>query len=414
MEGSQDMHYNTGNLFNRGMHMKPSWKTCLRITICAFLLYLGIYYLPAAQSVLGKVAAALAPIITGLIIAYILNILMNFYEKHYFPNLQHRSFFRKSRRGVCLFFSILTLLGILILVFSLIIPQLTSCLSILLSEVPPAVDKLLQNASASNFFPQELLSYLQSIDWQKTLSGILNFFINGFGSAAGVLIGAVSTVLSGTFNFIIGIIFALYLLISKDTLLSQLKRLLAAYLPEKWHHRLQHCLHIFNNSFHQYIVGQCKEAVILGSLCMIGMLIFGFPYALMISALIGISALIPIFGAFIGAAIGALMILTISPIKALFFLIFLIVLQQLEGNLIYPRVMGKALGLPGIWVFAAVTIGSSLMGFTGLLLGVPTASALYRLLRDDLRSREGTSVTDLSLLHESPISPPPKKKKSKR
>ena len=134
----------------------------------------------------------------------------------------------------------------------------------------------------------------------------------------------------------------------------------------------------------------------------------------MISALIGISALIPIFGAFIGAAIGALMILTISPIKALFFLIFLIVLQQLEGNLIYPRVMGKALGLPGIWVFAAVTIGSSLMGFTGLLLGVPTASALYRLLRDDLRSREGTSVTDLSLLHESPISPPPKKKKSKR
>ncbi|MBR6816011.1 MAG: AI-2E family transporter [Clostridia bacterium] len=394
--------------------MKPSWKTCLRITICAFLLYLGIYYLPAAQSVLGRVAAALAPIITGLIIAYILNILMNFYEKHYFPDLQHRSFFRKSKRGVCLFFSILTLLGILILVFSLVIPQLTSCLSILLSEVPPVVDKLLQNASASNFFPQELLSYLQSIDWQKTLSGILDFFINGFGSAAGVLIGAVSTVLSGTFNFIIGIIFALYLLISKDTLLNQLKRLLAVYLPEKWHHRLRHCLHIFNNSFHQYIVGQCKEAVILGSLCMIGMLIFGFPYALMISALIGISALIPIFGAFIGTAIGALMILTISPIKALFFLIFLIVLQQLEGNLIYPRVMGKALELPGIWVFAAVTIGSSLMGFTGLLLGVPTASALYRLLRDDLRSREGTSVTDLSLLHESPISPPPKKKKSKR
>jgi len=394
--------------------MKPSWKTCLRITICAFLLYLGIYYLPAAQSVLGRVAAALAPLITGLIIAYILNILMNFYEKHYFPDLQHRSFFRKSKRGVCLFFSILTLLGILILVFSLVIPQLTSCLSILLSEVPPVVDKLLQNASASNFFPQELLSYLQSIDWQKTLSGILDFFINGFGSAAGVLIGAVSTVLSGTFNFIIGIIFALYLLISKDTLLNQLKRLLAVYLPEKWHHRLRHCLHIFNNSFHQYIVGQCKEAVILGSLCMIGMLIFGFPYALMISALIGISALIPIFGAFIGTAIGALMILTISPIKALFFLIFLIVLQQLEGNLIYPRVMGKALGLPGIWVFASVTIGSSLMGFTGLLLGVPTASALYRLLRDNLRSREGTSVTDLSLLHESPISPPPKKKKSKR
>ena len=143
-----------------------------------------------------------------------------------------------------------------------------------------------------------------------------------------------------------------------------------------------------NNSFHRFIVGQCTEAVILGTLCIIGMMIFRFPYAVMIGVLIGATALIPIFGAYIGGAVGFIMIVTVSPIKALFFVLFLVVLQQLEGQLIYPRVVGSSIGLPGILVFSAVTVGASLFGIAGVLLGIPLMAAAYQILKDDLRARE--------------------------
>ena len=144
----------------------------------------------------------------------------------------------------------------------------------------------------------------------------------------------------------------------------------------------------WDDCFHRYIVGQCTEAVILGVLCTVGMLIFRFPYAPMIGALIGFTALIPVAGAYIGAAVGAIMILTVSPLKALLFLVFIVVLQQLEGNLIYPKVVGKSIGLPAIWVLAAITVGGSLMGIAGMLISVPITAALYRLLKEDMR-RQG-------------------------
>ena len=147
-------------------------------------------------------------------------------------------------------------------------------------------------------------------------------------------------------------------------------------------------LNVLDDSFHRYVVGQCIEAVILGTLCMLGMLVFGFPYATMIGALVGATALIPIAGAYIGAGVGAILILTVSPVEALLFLVFIVVLQQLEGNLIYPRVVGTQLGLPALWVLAAITVGGNVMGIGGMLLAVPLTTAIYRLVRENVRKRE--------------------------
>ena len=211
----------------------------------------------------------------------------------------------------------------------------------------------------------------------------------GLGSAAGAVFATVSSVVSSLVNIFLAIIFAVYLLLSRDSLQQQGRRLLACYLPQKVNRKVLHWLQVFNDCFHRYIVGQCLEAVILGALCILGMTIFRFPYAMMIGTLIGFTALIPIAGAYIGAGVGAVMILTQSPLKALLFLLFVVVLQQLEGNLIYPKVVGSSIGLPALWVLAAVTVGGGLMGIMGMLLGVPVAAALYRLLREDVLRREG-------------------------
>ena len=173
----------------------------------------------------------------------------------------------------------------------------------------------------------------------------------------------------------------------KERLGHQFRRLLDTYWKPRWTEKLYYVLRTVDNCFHRFIVGQCVEAVILGLLCILGMLIFRFPYAGMIGALIGFTALIPVAGAYIGAVVGALMIFTVSPIQALLFLVFLVVLQQLEGNLIYPRVVGSSIGLPGIWVLAAVTVGGGLLGVGGMLLGVPLTAAVYQLLRHDMNRR---------------------------
>lgn len=211
---------------------------------------------------------------------------------------------------------------------------------------------------------------------------------SGVSSMFGAVATAVSSIFSGIVTFLVSFIFSIYILLGKDRLGLQLKRLMVNYIKPAWNKKLFYVLSVFNDCFHKYIVGQCIEAVILGTLCILGMLICRFPYATMIGTLIGFTALIPVAGAYIGAGVGAFMILTVSPMKAVLFLVFIVVLQQLEGNLIYPKVVGTSIGLPGIWVLAAVTIGGSLFGVSGMLIGVPTAAAVYRILRNDMNRRE--------------------------
>ena len=207
-----------------------------------------------------------------------------------------------------------------------------------------------------------------------------------------VLVSTVSSVFSGVVTALVALIFSVYLLAGKETLGSQFHRVARRYLKQSWYERLCYLLAVVDDCFHRYIVGQCIEAVILGTLCALGMMLLRLPYATMVGALVAFTALIPVAGAYIGAGVGAFMILTVDPVKAVVFLVFLVVLQQLEGNLIYPRVVGSSMGLPGIWVLAAVTVGGGIMGVAGMLIGVPLAAAAYRILRDDVTRGETAAV----------------------
>jgi len=200
----------------------------------------------------------------------------------------------------------------------------------------------------------------------------------------GAVISTVSSVFSALVTGLLAVIFSIYVLLEQEDLRRQFGKLMGRYLSPRWQGRFSYVLHTVDDCFHRYIVGQCLEAVIIGVLCALGMGLLRLPYATMVGALVGFTALIPVAGAYIGAGVGAFMILTVDPFQALIFLVFLVILQQLEGNLIYPKVVGSSLGLPGIWVLAAVTVGGGILGIGGMLLGVPLAAAAYRILREEV------------------------------
>lgn len=373
--------------------MKETWKKSLVVCGSLFLLYLGIHYWQSVATLAKAILGAALPLTIGGIIAYLVNIVMVSYERRYFPKTRN-NFLIKSRRPVCMLLAFCTLIAIIAAVVWLILPQLVDCVSILIAEIPGVIDDLIALAERLEIFTPATLEALEAIDWKSQIGSLVQMVTSGIGSVADVLISTVSSVFSGVVTALISLIFSIYLLFAKETLANQFTRIFRRYLPEKLNHRVFYVLEIVDDCFHRYIVGQCTEAVILGVLCAIGMGILKLPYAAMIGALIAFTALIPIAGAYIGAGVGAFMILTVDPWGAVIFLIFIVVLQQLEGNLIYPRVVGSSMGLPGIWVLAAVTIGGSIMGIPGMLLGVPLAAALYRIIRDDVRKYEKTTLPE--------------------
>lgn len=373
--------------------MEKTWKKYLRTGVTIFVLFLIFYYWNVfAQTAYTAFRAAL-PLITGAIIAYILNILMSFYEKHYFPKSQ-KAAVRKSSRIICLFGAFLTLILIIAVVIRIVVPELAACIKLLFAGVPDAMTAFADWLAGLEIVSEDLVSALQEIDWKETLSKILDLLTNGIGSTLNFTISIVSSAVSTVMNLAIGCIFAIYLLLGREKLQNQCNRIMKSYLRPSWNEKLHHWLSVANNCFHKYIVGQCTEAVILGALCAVGMLILGFPYAVMTGVVIGVTALIPVAGAYIGGAVGFLLILsTESPIKALLFVVYLVVLQQLEGNLIYPKVVGSSIGLPGIWVLAVVTIGGGVFGIPGMLLGVPLAATVYQLIKSNIERKEQANVS---------------------
>lgn len=370
--------------------MKFEWKSGLRLGVCLFGLFLLIHYWDQLAGLGGLALQVAWPLMLGLVLAYVVNIPMAFYERH-FP-ASGPAWLQKLRRPVCLVLSVLSILLIVVLIVRMILPELVSCVTLLLEQLPGALnavaDQLETNFHLSDWLSGEADSWLQGdTDWQKLIQQLVDWLISGFGGAMHSITNLISSVVSGTVTLVVGAIFSIYVLMGKERLGRQIHRLLNTYCKPRWTEKLYYVLVTVDNCFHRFIVGQCVEAVILGLLCIIGMLIFRFPYAGMIGALIGFTALIPVAGAYIGAIVGALMIFTVSPLQAVLFIVFLVVLQQLEGNLIYPRVVGSSIGLPGIWVLAAVTVGGGLMGVGGMLLGVPLTAAVYQLLRHDMNRR---------------------------
>ena len=364
--------------------MKPiCTRTLVKIALAAFALFLAIYYWPAMARFLGLLLSACLPLLLGLCFAYLINILMSFYERHFFPASQRRAIL-KMRPGLCLTLAILTLLGIFAFIVGMVVPQLAACFRLLIAEIPAGVEQLLGwLASHDVLTPErmaEIKASLAGLNWQAWLESIAPTVMTGF-------LGAIGSVVSGTTTVFIALIFAIFTLLGKRRLFAQCARLLERYLSERRRGQVRYVSGILNECFHRFIVGQCTEAVLLGALCALGMLLFGMPHALMIGALTAFTALVPIVGAFIGGAIGAFLLLMESPAQALLFLVFIVVLQQLEGNLIYPHVVGSSLQLPSMWVLAAVTVGGGVLGILGTFLGVPLAASGYRLLKNDVNKR---------------------------
>lgn len=374
--------------------MKIEWKSCFRVGVSAFLLFLCVIYWSPFTSFVGTLIGASMPLLIGSLAAYIINILMSFYEKHYFPKAK-KSGLNKSRRPVCMLAAFLTLVVILILLIRLVVPELIASLELLVAKIPDVLRSFLDWLEKSEIVSENTIEPFRSVDWESKIEQIISALTTGVGNVMGAAINIVSSVFSGIVTALFAIIFSIYLLMGKERLGSQFDRLMKRYMKESVYSKIRYVLSVLNDCFHKYIVGQCTEAVILGSLCLLGMLILRIPYAAMTGAVIAFTALIPVAGAYIGAAVGAFMIMTVSPIKAVIFLIFLVVLQQLEGNLIYPLVVGSSMGLPAIWVLAAATIGGGVMGITGMLLGVPLAAAIYRLLCEDVNKIQNKEIPEI-------------------
>lgn len=376
-------------------NIKLEWKTCLKVGVSAFLLFLAITYWNSFSALLGTAVGAASPLIIGGVIAFLVNILMSRYEKWFFPRSE-KKIVRAIRRPLCMTAAFVTLVAVIAAVVALVIPELVSCVKLLVdlavSEFPKYLQIVIDFLDEYNLLSDEVISQLMNIDWKSRIGDIIKAVTSGLGSFVDIVIATVTSLFSGIVTAFIGIIFSIYLLSGKERIASQLVRLLNRFVKEVWRKRILHVTDVVNDCFRKYIVGQCTEAVILGVLCALGMWALQLPYATMIGALVAFTALIPVAGAYIGAVVGAFMILTVSPVKAVIFVVFLIILQQLEGNLIYPKVVGSSIGLPGIWVLAAVTVGGGVMGIAGMLLGVPIAAAVYRLLAEQVRQTPAVSA----------------------
>ena len=364
--------------------MKLDRKTLVKIGIGILLLYVCIHFWPAVAVLLSALLKAAAPLFIGCIIAYILNIPMSAFERIFFPKSQKKVVV-KLRRPIGILLSFVLVIGIVTAVVWLVVPKLIECIELFLSEIPNTIMKLIDWAEQRGAFSPEVIGYLEGMNWQNYLPKLYNAATDGVEWIAAL----VSTVFSGVVSAVISVIFAIYLLMGKEKLKRQYHALSNRFLREKWTDRIDYVAAVMHDCFHRYIVGQCTEALILGVLCMMGMWILRIPYAEMVGALIAVTALIPVAGAFIGGGVGAFMILTtVSPMKALVFIIFLVILQQLENNIIYPKVVGNSLRLPALWVLAAVTVGGGVFKIGGMILGVPLAAAIYRILGEHVYKKE--------------------------
>ncbi|MDD2971838.1 MAG: AI-2E family transporter [Lachnospiraceae bacterium] len=366
--------------------MKSENRKYVMIGITLAGVYLFISYWDMLAELLLRGGQAARPLLLGAVIAYVVNILMQVYEEKVFARAEH---LKKSKRLLSVLMAFISIIVILFCIVYLILPELISCIQTLIQQVPGALeqlnlnwylDQLLQNSGMELNLEEKFMSEIQNIAaGLSSLMGNIVIWISSFAS-----------MILMTFT---ALIFSIYLLFGKEKIGGQLRKVANLYLNPRWTKKISYVLSTLNNSFHKFIVGQVTEAVILGTLCILGMSLLRLPYAMMVGTFIGFTALIPVVGAYLGAVVGFVMIVTESPIKALIFLVFIAVLQQLEGNLIYPKVVGSSIGLPGIWVFAAVMIGGGVLGIPGMLLGVPLTAAVYQMIRDDSARREKAGQT---------------------
>ena len=373
------------------MKLSKRNKTLLTIIGISIVMFVAILNLGSIFKVLKSGFALAQPVLVGCAIAFILNVFLKFFEDRVFRRLQgpQHKIWNKIHRPVCIVLTLLVVLGIILVVIRLILPELVETINTLADNIPSYIKQIqtwIEQAMGALNISEATFADVE-IDWNKLSSMVVDFLKNGSAQVLTTTVTITSSIFSTVVNFFMSVIFGIYILGQKEKLGRQLKQILFAYLPNAKAARTLEIGRLSNRIFSAFVSGQLTEAVIIGVLCFFGMTIFRMPYAPLGAVLVGFTALIPIFGAFIGTAIGAFLILMVSPIKAFWFVIFIIVLQQVEGNLIYPRVVGTSVGLPGIWVLAAIIIGGGAFGMIGMLISVPIASVLYCLIRESVGKR---------------------------
>lgn len=357
------------------------------ITIGAvlILIYLALNNITGILGTISYLAGLIMPFIVGGVIAFIFNVPMKAIEKNIkkLVDKKCKKQHNKLVRVLAYFLTLIIIIAVIAGVLLIVVPELVNTIADLISQVPVAFNKLLawlQTMLASYPEYEEKLNSI-SINWDSVLANMMNFLSIGTKGIINGGIGAISGLFSGITNFFIGFVFSVYVLFQKEKLASQCKKLLYVTVSERRADQIVEILRLTNTTFSNFLSGQCLEACILGALFVITLSILRMPYALLIGIIIGVTALVPIVGAFIGCAVGVVLIMMTSPLKALIFIAIFLILQQIEGNLIYPHVVGNSVGLPGMWVLVAATIGGNLFGIMGMLTFIPISSVCYALLR---------------------------------
>lgn len=359
-------------------------KDIIKLILFTVIIIFAFMYIKTIGSFLAYLINIFMPFIIGIFIAFILNVLLNFVENKLFKKLNNKNYktWSKLKRPVSVIITFIIIITIIVFILGLLIPQLQNTVSLFTKNFDTYKEQTIEILNNFGINSESINNYSTSINNLK--NEITSYINNNRNEIMQITIGVASSFLGSITSIIIGIVFAIYILLKKEDLSRQFKKILKAYLPEKYERRIEEIANLSNITFGNFISGQCLEALIIGLLCFIGMLLLQIPYASTISVLVGFTALIPIFGAFIGTFIGAFLIFMVEPFKALIFIIFIIILQQLEGNIIYPKVVGKSVGLPSIWVMVAVTIGASIYGVLGMILSVPLCSILYSIIKTDV------------------------------
>lgn len=365
----------------------PNLKFKENILIATYSLFLAFLLINFVNIIgfLGELISIIKPFIIGLGIAFVINLLVKIYENKLIPTLDKKNRLAKSKRGIALIMSLTTLAVSIWLLLAFVIPQLIDSMKILVESIPGYM-KSLENLVMPYVSETKFLSSI----WENIVvawKDILQFASQFVGQSISGIVNTTFSITNGVYTIIISFVISIYMIISKEELIFGVKKITYVLFGKKNAEKIIKIGRLTNTTFSKFIGGQCMEAIILGILCFIGMLILRMPYPLLISVIIGATNMLPIFGPFIGTIPSTFILLMVDPSKALWFIVFIIILQQIESGLIYPRVVGGSIGLSAIWVLFAITIGGELFGLIGMLLGVPTVAVIYGLVKDNVENK---------------------------
>ena len=366
------------------MKFKSRKDILIIITYIAIIIFTLVNF-EKILSVLGKIFDILSPFIFGIILAFVLNILINFIENRVFGKVKPGKVWKKIKRPISLTSSLLAILVMLCLIINLLIPQLRNSVVLFTDTLPEYKDDVINIMNKFNVEEKtvdKVTDYLDNFD-----KAITDYIKDNSKDVITVTTEVATSVVKIISKAIIGIVFAIYVIAQKENLVRQFNKLMNAYFKPKTVSKVNNVAKMANKTFSNFVTGQCIEAVIFGGVSFIGLLIFGIPYAPTVAVLLGFTALIPVFGAFIGTILSALLICMVNPVKAVIFIAFIIIWQQIETNVIYPKVVGKSIGLPGMWVLLSVTVGASVAGILGMLIATPLCSLLYALFSEEVNAR---------------------------